>query len=271
MEFRKKAQLWTILAILVFFIEFIAFYLLGFFPAFASAATISEDFESYTNGTAINGLSGGSGWAGAWVSDGFTVSNTYNADGSKSAHDSGSSYFASRSFGEQLTGTAVIYARYQTWGGLGADLYNSGGTVAAHLYCDGSNWKYYNGSTYSTLGTCAQGTWYKLSLEWDAPNHPNQVRYQVDSGGWTSWVTVLGSTYTYISSLRISNGGDWLGYSYWDAITISTPEGGGITPDATATAATSTESFMTVYGIMSLTWLGAFFFGYFIFASWLSK
>lgn len=42
-------------------------------------STATENFDSYSNGATVNGLNGGSGWAGAWTEDhpgDWTISNT---------------------------------------------------------------------------------------------------------------------------------------------------------------------------------------------------
>ena len=40
---------------------------LAFLASTAIASAPIENFESYSDGVALNGLSGGSGWGGAWV------------------------------------------------------------------------------------------------------------------------------------------------------------------------------------------------------------
>lgn len=80
-----------------------------------AAITVSENFDSYANAASVNGLNGGTGWAGAWTSNTATISNASGTAGSLvrgSVHDS------NRSFTSMGTSGFQVFTWQETVGGM---------------------------------------------------------------------------------------------------------------------------------------------------------
>jgi len=210
----------------------------------------------------MNGASGGTGWAGNWTGANWKSVNTYYHSSGISLHDDTGATSISRSFGDQASGTVTVYIRWQTWAGAGVAITDDGGNQKAHVYCN-STWRYFGNGGYTDSGVnCSAATWYPITIGWDDIAKENKVWYQFDGGTPTSWVTVNGGTYTYMNSLKLSNGGDWVAYSYFDTIsgTFGSIDEEEEEPEtATSTAATTTELVALEGSVVTAIQIGIWF------------
>lgn len=177
-----------------------------------------ETFDSYPNGSTLEGKNGGSGWSNAWsmtTDDGsYTISTTQNVSvpnsvvfgagvsGNRmvrtlsSAPSAGTCYFSCWSSG--VTSNNKAFMLHATHGGSDTII------VFLNINSD-SKWSIYNGSSFITLGNGNDSTWHRIGIEWDNAGHANQARYNYDGGAFTSWFNVSGGAFSSISDVALYN------------------------------------------------------------------
>lgn len=178
-------------------------------------ATLTENFDSYSNGANLGTLNGGTGWTGAWTkganaSDAaFTVSNAQSISSPNSAAFSTSVITGvdSSTWGRPFTSVSAG-TFYVSWF-VGASPTNirdvvladaSGGNkIIIQRNNTGSKFQYYNGAGYTDLFTWTANTWYRIGIQWDNAGHANQARYNASSNGGTEGDLAAWTAYTNVN------------------------------------------------------------------------
>lgn len=193
------------------------------------AWTATEDFESYSADTDIDGASGGTNWSGNWAkSAGLFAVRTAPAGGltgKVAANDASAAAGYSRAFSSITAGSVRIRMQSSDAGVDGGPLFlaeSGGGRM--YVKFDADEIKAFNhGVGYVTVASVADNTAYDVDIEFDSSGQPNQYRVRVDEGTWTSWLTVNGGSYTNVNSLNVDFNGP---RTFVDGIE-PTPAGGG--------------------------------------------
>lgn len=180
------------------------------------AWTATEDFESYTIGNNFAGGTGGSNWTGAWTDRGgstWTVeTGPTGAEGTKSARciatSNNTNY--SRDYTAISEGSASWQMRLSTTTPNADQGVFLGTTVSGKMFVrfgSTGNIEMYDGDLvgWASIQAYSADTWYRIDVEFDAAGQPNKYRVRVDSGTWTAWTTVYGSTYETVERLTMEN------------------------------------------------------------------
>lgn len=174
----------------------------------------TENFDSYSNGSNLDTLNGGSGWAGAWThgsesAGAFTIDNSQSISSPNSVAFSTSAQTIGVTYGRQFASAISTGTFYVSWM-IGASPSNvrdvslgPNGTGNFIILQRNNNgyMQYFNGATYSNLFAWTSDTWYRIGIQWDNANHPNQARFDASSIGgtegdiapWTAWTNVNGN------------------------------------------------------------------------------
>jgi hypothetical protein len=176
------------------------------------ATIFTDNFNSYSDGD-LNGQ-------GSWtkVSGLVSVQGTTVKEGAKGVSVSGVAQY--KKTGTSLNdGRLTVYVKSTGTGPaksqrqldffesgtfkfcLGLDVYNS------------ADWGYYS-SGWHMLGYYTANAWCCWEVEWRSSDH--KVRYRLDGGTWTSWVSPVGSWTSGIDGFAIENIGTET--AYWDYI-----------------------------------------------------
>lgn len=148
----------------------------------------TENFDSYTNGDAINGKSGGSGWSTNWSSTGAgaDVTNTQAQSGTLSLLPTATTN-PSRDFTNVTIGSHDSWFWYTTDTGL-VRYYNTGALLIA-IRTNAGNVEAYDGVAYQVVGAVSTSTWFKVTIELDQTNQPFKYRCSVNGGTPTAWLS----------------------------------------------------------------------------------
>jgi hypothetical protein len=189
-----------------------------------------DNFDSYTNGQSLNGLSGGSGWSGNWVGGGETITNLFFSSTPNSLLVNINGSGIQRPFAN-LSGATVAFsvAVRQTTGNINnfvSGLKTAGNSPQLMVYVAGSTGVFgslpyeiiirFNNTTILT-GVQTNDVWAIVDIEADTTT--GQFRGRVNSGAWTAYstdVAAIGSVFNgFYSSINGSNGP-----SYIDSIDV---------------------------------------------------
>lgn len=210
----------------------------------------TENFESYSAGSALNGASGGSNWNGNWASGGFfvsitavsspTISGTRCAEMFVNGTDNGS---LSRAVTATTSGIMTFKLQRDTaTAGAGiASLQATGG--AAYVVLDGDgNWGglgtgkiiVVNGVSKVSLGSWSANTTYTFVVDYDTTN--NRYRVAIDGGAFSSYGAFSGVPSTGVTTLDFSetHGGSAVNRKFY-IDSIDTSGGATYTPTLTET------------------------------------
>lgn len=163
----------------------------------------TENFESYANTNAINGLNGGSGWNGAWatVNSGITITSTQASEGTLSAAkiDGTTSESSAKRFLTTNAANGPMYISFRTSdvtasyaGGFRLGPNSSGNVAQAVEITVGQSSGNINaliGGAWNSLQAASSNTWYRMGIDWDNGGHPNQWRWNMNNGSWSSWLS----------------------------------------------------------------------------------
>lgn len=155
-----------------------------------------ENFDSYSTGTSISTLAGGSGWSAAWVKGG---SGTATIETAPAGGQGGNAL--------KITGTTAVSAARDITGVSSGKLrflvrLSSAtpdeqvvvGISSAAMYIQfraDSQIAMYNtqSGVYDDIQAYSANTWYTIDLEFNDSSQPDKYRVRIDEGTWTSWVT----------------------------------------------------------------------------------
>lgn len=179
-----------------------------------------DNFESYLNGSLLNGLNKGSGWNGAWVSSGnsWTVATAPSggAGGVCLANTTtGGETQAYRNITPTDAGTVSCLVRltanniddctinlYEDQQGTGRMFVKFNGSGNIQIYDDDL-------AGYTNIQAYSANTWYRIYFDFSNTEHPGLYRVKVDNGNWTNWILALVgvSSYDNIDRFRVTNDG----------------------------------------------------------------
>lgn len=195
--------------------------LLFFGPQSALAAWAGEEnFDSYTNGSNLDGLTGGSGWSGVgWVgADGtaFLIDNsqsvnTPNSTSMTSGSSADNRHYRALSVG--ITTDATVYVSVRT-----SDVTNNSGPYVGLIQgapftdyaCyvqfghNSGQVSYFNGTSWVNIKAISNNTWYRVGMETDTVNQLNKCLYTIDNGNSTGWVTSY-AAFAAVSGIILEN------------------------------------------------------------------
>lgn len=190
----------------------------------------TEDFDSYLATDDIDGGSGGSGWSGNWakVSGAGITAEVAPAGGqggnAANSNTGGTDNHYTRAFSAISAGIFSIRMRvdFSTMDDyVGFVLLESGtGRIFIRFTAVDNQIQLYNGGTpgYEDIQGYSVDTWYTIDVEFDDAAQPNKFRVRIDGGSWTSWIFVLGSSYSTLSVLRLDDSSAGTHEVWWDDI-----------------------------------------------------
>ncbi|MCX6718454.1 MAG: hypothetical protein NTY81_02525 [Candidatus Staskawiczbacteria bacterium] len=202
------------------FIGVIIFSFFGFFIFCnsADAATIfTDNFNDYINNGSLKGQ-------GSWYasSPNVIVENYTVFEGTKAMkiyEPYPGSFFAEKSGKTLNNGLITIYMRRVVGGTTNPQVevqLKEGAVVVASMKNNLSFFRYFNGdsASYVNFGPgFSSDSWYALQIQWRSSDH--KVRYNINGGAWTSWVSGMANWTTGLNTVRMSVTD---GVAYFDAI-----------------------------------------------------
>lgn len=199
---------------------FFASFFVGANTAWAATYAGVDNFESYSL-AALSGDNGGSGWTAAWSSTPTSVtvvsSPTYTGSRSVQANASGPS--TSRTFTAASSGTMYVSMYANNTTDIMGVIIQDGANGKIYIFFNNTsgNISFFNGTAYQVLVTSfSTNTWYRIGIQWDNANHPNQAEYNVNNGAWTGWFNVNG-TFATLDTINL-NQQSLSSAFYWDDI-----------------------------------------------------
>lgn len=179
------------------------------------ATIFSDNFNSYTNGALV----GQGGWTNQLNGSYYTVQETTVKEGAKAVQVSDNT---SINIEVYKTGTVVdtgritVYMRRSDTAGRATFALKGDIGYSAYFRLDNDGYiKYYGNGAWNTWGAYLANTWYTLEIEWNGGT--DQIRYRVDEGTWTAWLTPLNTWTTGLNRVEF-----WCyqgsGSSFWDYI-----------------------------------------------------
>ncbi len=193
------------------------------------SVSIVENFESYSNGAALNDLNGGLGWTSAWVADSdFTIAGDVTHEGSKSLrfeHLATAQTLATRTFTPMVTGTLHWAQRKDSFDSAHNISLYSGSNPVMVVYQDaqafGKNWIMVTGSGAEAivLQPYSTNVFYTVDLQFDV--NTQMYRVAIDGGPYSAWASFIQPA-SSVDTLRLqagaAGGGSDLITGYWDDI-----------------------------------------------------
>lgn len=207
-----------------------------------ASTLLSDNFDSYTNGTAVSGQGGWTSSASVVVSNTVSVSTPNSAAVPNNLNGSG----VYNTFTTQTSG--VVSISLQERSDTGSVYGNSvwfvlSGTDKFGLYMfNNGHFELFDGSGFTDTGILwSANTWYSVLFEYDIDNA--RIRVTVNGGTPSSWVAVTATNVDGLSLRAPSTSG---GNTYVDDIVVSngttpTPSGDGLYPSGAEVFGTSTS------------------------------
>ncbi len=176
----------------------------------------TDNFDSYSAGSTLNGDSGGSGWTGNWTVTGGTVTTETapaGGQGGIAARVSSATGYANRVYSGISAGTCRFRMQVSTT--TPTDF--TGIILDSKCYVRfGNNGQIqrYNGTTlsYENIQAYSANTWYTIDIDFDDATQPDKYRVRVDGGTYTSWAGTNGA-YTTLTNFAINVDGTT--YTFW--------------------------------------------------------
>lgn len=241
-------------------------------------AVPSQDFDSLTNDSDLNGQGGGSGWSGNWSGSGaFDVHDNEAQSGSQCVEVTSENleHGIQRSWSSSSTsGIIGIYMRRKggnNWRDGQYVYIRSGSTDVAFalFFCSNTTSGLFGARVQSGSNndlfennTLSADTWYFFEIEFDCTT--DQLRARVDGGTWSSWVN-FSSPQTSIDGIKLFkgniNGGSYniVTDHYWDTISDADSTNVTINPSAqVATFSLPAESVLYDYTLSVATQVATF-------------
>jgi hypothetical protein len=198
-------------------------------------ANITENFESYAVGSAINSQNGGTGWTGPWTGDtNYLTSNTTSTEGANSVTINAPVQFGDpdpiikRSFSPLTTGTIHWKQRKDNPDdGQNLEVYSGGSEIMAvgigatnQPQLGGPDWSINGPTSFAILKHYTIGSWDTADLQFDTTT--NLYRVSIDGGAYSAW-TQFEHPASSVDTIRFELGGSGsnLGPNYWDDIQIT--------------------------------------------------
>lgn len=219
-----------------------------------------ENFDSYTNGNALSGLNGGSGWAGAWsvtaAAGEATISNAQSVSSPNSLqiYRISTEAFASRIFGSSVTdGNIQFYVRRET---VSPDVmvfqFNDSTSNAFRIdFNQAGNIIAYRSGGTTTIQAYTNNTWYKVNLRFDCATDTYTV--EINDGGESSSLAFVNNK-TSIDRWRLdisANGAGTPGKNWIDSFGSGAASSAIKTIDGLAKASVKTVDGLAIASVKS--------------------
>ena len=194
------------------------------YAAFGAA----ENFDSYSTGVALDGLSGGTGWVSNWTKsssgeDTIQVAPAGGQGGKAVFTAYASQYYRDFTSFSEGTISIDIYSTTATppdFSGiiLNAATGNNSKRCYVRLGPTSGQVQAYNGATYVQVGSFSVNTWVNIKVRIDSTNQLNKFGVSVDDGSWSSWMSCDG-TFSDWEGIVFDSGDAYL---YYDDINDGT-------------------------------------------------
>lgn len=181
-----------------------------FFPFTVHGAfTVTEKFDTYTDGDSLNGKTG---TAVTWSLGGGDVAGVTNSQSDTAPNSAFITLGGAIGSITTTTDGTLYYSVYITGDDTIFRL-RTGATNVVYNRRNGGNLEYYDGSNYVSVGALSANTWHRIGIEFDNGGNPGKARYQIDNGTWSSYaptanggnsvdtIVILGTATEYIDTI----------------------------------------------------------------------
>ena len=186
----------------------------------------TDNFDSYSVATTLEGASGGSSWTSNWDNTPNTgwTSETAPAGGQggvAARHTGTTSEATIRTFSSLTAGSVSFRVRISatsgSYSGITVRLGESGQQARMNISISSTgNISLFDNDLgdWRAITAYSIDTWYRVDIEFDDIGQPDKFRARVDGGTWTSWYKVSGATYALVDQFMIDDA--WTGsHTFW--------------------------------------------------------